>query len=84
MINGVVSNVSVPILDANMVSRFKPDTPLETIINSLMVETWNSAVDYAAYFKQCQVTACSYEISERNDVVVVLLRVLGLCESYNL
>ena len=84
MINSGSSNLSIPILDANVSSRFKPDTPLETIVNALMVETWDSAVDYAAYFQQCKVTACSYELSEHNNALVVLLRVLGLCKSNNL
>ena len=67
-------------LSVTMVSEFKPDTPIENIINSLMVETWTSTVDYLAYFQQCQAKTCTYSIAQRNNVPTIAAKLLGLCE----
>lgn len=67
-------------LDPTVPSRFEQNTPLGTIVKSLMIEEWSYTLNYSSYFDQCKVSSCTYTLSQRNSVLEIALKVLGLCE----
>ena len=78
----IAPDLRFSILHSTVGSRFKPDASLETILNVLLVETWTLAIDYSAYFKQCDATTCTYSLTERKHPLNTLSKLLGLCEYY--
>ena len=82
MLRAVAPSLNLEVLNANMTSIYKPNTSLATILYSLLVETTDYSINYTAYFNQCQVTSCTYSVAQRNSLIDIITRVLGLCESY--
>ncbi|CAF3229739.1 unnamed protein product [Rotaria sp. Silwood2] len=50
---------------SNSFSRFDPITAIGDIFDNLMLESWHSFPDFAAYFKICAPAVCSYSYIQR-------------------
>ncbi|CAF3918964.1 unnamed protein product, partial [Rotaria sp. Silwood1] len=50
---------------SNSISRFGPTTTIGDIFDNLMLESWYSFPDFAAYFKICAPAVCSYSYVRR-------------------
>lgn len=60
------------------ISRFAPQTPLETIANELFLEDWNINKSYEKYFNQCQPLFCQYTKQQKYDIVHIFTATVSL------
>jgi hypothetical protein len=76
------TGTSVPqnatVLDDNVTSRFVPSTLIETIVNEMMIEEWNSSVSYTSFYQNCKPAFCSYTYQERSSMVYIITVLIGL------
>lgn len=70
--------MNVTLLDQSMLSRFSPDTTLEIIVNSLMVDEWKQSVQHEKYFDICRPLECSYTVTRRRSIILIVTTVIGL------
>jgi hypothetical protein len=59
-------------------SRFAPNTSIERITNDLFIEKWSTEQSFSIYFGQCAPVLCTYTLEERNNVLYVITKLLGL------
>jgi hypothetical protein len=65
-------------LDTSVSSRFYANTTVETLVNHLFIETWNTSIDYAQFFRQCQPTHCTYTtIARKYSLFYIFNAILG-------
>ena len=67
-----------PTLNANVISRFKTSTTVQSMVEQLMLESWSQNVTYESYFNQCAPRYCTYSVIERRDVVFLITLLLGV------
>ena len=72
----IPKNVSV--LNESLPSLFLPSTPLEIIVNELMVEKWNSSAFYTAFYEKCNPAYCSFTYDENRNAVYTITTVIAL------
>lgn len=65
-------------LDASIASRFSTTTPINNILENLMVENWTWSSDYESYFNTCRPIECTYIDITRNDFIYVVTLVISL------
>ena len=51
---------------------------IETFVEELFIETWNTELNYTAYFEQCQPKICAFDINERASPLYIVTSLLGL------
>lgn len=73
----VYLSIETPVLSFET-SRFSADTPLGVMIDELMVDQWNVALNYSAYYQQCQPLQCSYTSMVDGTLLYVLSTIVGL------
>ena len=49
-----------------------------TIVDVLMIETWDGESRYERYFAQCASKLCTYEVTSRSNPLYVITALLGL------
>ena len=49
-------------------TRFRVNDTLETIINSVFIDSWSIAISYPHYFDACQPLHCTYVFTQRLDI----------------
>jgi hypothetical protein len=62
-----------PLIYDSESSRFPADTPIETILQHLMVDQWNSQVSYKNYYDACSPTQCTYSYIKKHKSIIELL-----------
>ena len=67
----------LPILKMNA-SKFAPNTPIETLVNHLMVETWIKDISYNLYYEQCAPEQCTYTFEAGDNLLKAITTILGL------
>ena len=67
----------IPILQINA-TKFAPNTPIETLVNHLMIETWNKDIEYNLYYEQCALEQCTYTFEAGDSVLKAVTTILGL------
>lgn len=75
LLMNVSANYSVPYLDSGLSI---PNQTIQMLVNALFVQTWTTNVKYDAYFAQCKPVSCMYTFNERQSLLYVLLRIIGL------
>ena len=75
---GSSGEVDVHALDVSRTTRFPSNASLKDIIESLMVEDWQTSMSYAAFYDQCAPTYCTHVVEIRDSVLTVVTQVLGL------
>lgn len=76
-----LQNMSIHSLDPLQSSQYSVNTTLNKIIDNLMLENWTYEINYTAYFNLCNVQKCTYSIIQRNNALVILTTLIGLCKS---
>jgi hypothetical protein len=59
-------------------TKFSPNTPVEEIVNKMMIETWDEKVQYSQYYEECAPKICSYFVTSRNNALYVFTTMIGL------
>ncbi|CAF0984316.1 unnamed protein product [Adineta steineri] len=59
-------------------SRFAINSTIESLVSQMFIESWSNSTNYSSYFTQCQPASCSYTISQRNNLVETITRIVGL------
>ena len=57
-------------------SCFSYNTPIQVIVNHVMVEEWITNISYDKYYAQCAPISCTYSKLERPDFVSVMGKVI--------
>lgn len=60
------------------ISRFLPETTVETLMNESFIEEWMINTSYAQYFNQCQPSFCQYSKEERNNALYIFTMIISL------
>lgn len=79
-----VSNAStfVP-LNPPQSNQLPMNTTMETLFNNLMVEQWFSSVSPSNYYAQCAPFICTYSVTERNSILVIITMIIALIGGLN-
>ncbi|CAF1007600.1 unnamed protein product [Adineta steineri] len=59
-------------------SRFAINSTIESLVSQMFIESWAQSVNYSSYFTNCQPASCSYTISQRNNLVETITRIISL------
>ena len=59
-------------------ARFQINTTLREIMKELMIEKWNSTVNYDGYFDECKPDVCIYTRMTKFDIAATITVVVGL------
>ncbi|CAF1007772.1 unnamed protein product [Adineta steineri] len=59
-------------------SRYTINSTVESLVSQMFIESWSNSTNYSSYFAQCQPASCSYTISQRNNLVETITRIVGL------
>lgn len=70
--------VNIKIMNASILSRFPVNTPVQALLDELMVEEWNWASQYERYFNACRPIECRYTNRVRNDALEIASAIFGL------
>ena len=74
----VSSIMNVTALDMSLSNHFLENATIESILNELMVEEWNSSSMYDKYYNECQPKQCSYTRTTKNSAIYIVTTVIGL------
>jgi hypothetical protein len=69
---------NVTALNASLHSQYNTTTPINTIMQNLMIESWNTDVNYSAYYEQCHPNECKYTYIVNHDVIYIVTTIIGL------
>lgn len=75
-----LENLSVTALNSTQSSRFFVNATLDHIIDNFMLEEWLNSQNYSSYFHQCNPQQCSFSVVKRNDALLIITTLLGLCK----
>jgi hypothetical protein len=70
--------IIVTALDPSLSSRYFENSTIQELVNSLMVEEWNSSVTYDSYYDECQPAQCIYTHTTKNDIIYIVTILFGL------
>ncbi|UJR34695.1 hypothetical protein I4U23_027472 [Adineta vaga] len=73
-----VATLAVPVLNNSVPSRFSANDSFGTILNQLMVDTWDIEGNFEDYYKICAPAVCTYTYSQRLDIFYVVATIAGL------
>jgi hypothetical protein len=59
-------------------TRFSSITPIETLIDMLMIDKWTSSTSFSQYYAQCAPVLCVYTYSSRYDWLYVITTLVSL------
>lgn len=60
------------------VSRFPRNTLIETILNDLLIESWNEVTNFIRYYQACSPHSCVYSYHRRFNLLYVIAAILSL------
>lgn len=59
-------------------TEFSSTTPIETLIDMLMIDKWTSSTSFSKYYAQCAPVLCVYTYSSRYDWLYVITTLVSL------
>ena len=62
-------------LDSN---RNWPNETVESIVNKLLIDFWNTNISFGAFYNQCAPLVCTYEYVGRNNLFSVIVTFIGV------
>lgn len=74
------SSIDVTALNALLPTRYSVDSPIQELVDNLMIEEWNVSTMYESYYNKCQPTQCSYTVWRRNDVIDIVTILFGVTD----
>ncbi|CAF1141419.1 unnamed protein product [Adineta ricciae] len=73
------SNLNVTRLNSSYnASRFPINSTISNSLEQLFIESWNPTSIYLSYFTQCQLSYCTYQISQPYSVTETITRIVAL------
>ncbi|CAF0778637.1 unnamed protein product [Didymodactylos carnosus] len=75
-LSSAYSNVSAIVLPNS--THYAADTPMQVIVQNLMVEEWNNDTSYDSYFNICRPDHCTAMYVSRGNVVYIITTTIGL------
>ncbi|CAF4212546.1 unnamed protein product [Adineta steineri] len=76
LLSPVLMNITA--LNSSLPSQYSQDSTIENLLNSLMIEEWNSTQIYAQYYNECQPIECTYTIRTRNNILYIITTLIGI------
>ena len=77
---GLVSNTTIRPLDYTVSS---PNATVQSLMDALMVDRWESSVTYESYYAACAPLSCTYVIRDRANPLYVITAIIGLFGGLN-
>ncbi|UJR19293.1 hypothetical protein I4U23_022422 [Adineta vaga] len=71
------------LLNNSISSRFESSTSLSTIIEHLMLDNWSKNISFNSYYTECIPQYCTYSITERRNILIVITILIGLFGGLN-
>ncbi|CAF4162480.1 unnamed protein product, partial [Adineta steineri] len=71
-------------LNSSLSSNFPPDTLVQTIIENVMADQWQSSASYANFYQKCRPALCSYTYEERSSAIFIITKIIGLFGGLNI
>ncbi|CAF1526169.1 unnamed protein product [Adineta ricciae] len=65
-------------LNSSFPSLYSVNSAMQVVINNLMIEEWNSMINYSSYFDECSPLQCTYSYQTRNDMIYIVTTLIGL------
>lgn len=65
-------------LNSSKFIRFSPNTPTADIFEMMLVEQWDVAKNFSAYYIACAPVECTYTLPQRNAFIYVITMIIGL------
>ncbi|CAF1562192.1 unnamed protein product [Adineta steineri] len=72
------SPMNATALDPSLSSQYSENSTIENLLNSLMIEEWNSTQIYDRYYDECQPIECTYTIKTRNSIIYIITTMFGI------
>ncbi|CAF2557859.1 unnamed protein product [Rotaria sp. Silwood2] len=69
------SDFTVRTLDPTLSS---PNATVQTLIDELLVDRWDSSIDYNQYYLSCAPISCTYSFNKQVDVIYLVTSIIGL------
>ena len=60
-------------------TTFQPTDTLQKILDSTMVDDWQTTNTYETYYNACAPTGCMYTISTVSNILYLISTLMGLC-----
>ncbi|CAF1176295.1 unnamed protein product [Adineta steineri] len=68
-----------PLIYDSRLSRFPPNTSINTIVKNIMVEEWNPSTSYNNFYESCAPNYCTYsQTIPTNSVVGVIIKLVSM------
>ena len=71
-------SVKTTALNASLDSQYNLTTPIMNMLQKMMMEKWDTNVNYSAYYEQCHPTECKYTYIVKYDLVYIITTMIGL------
>ena len=68
-------SISFPVLNATL---NRPTEKVESIVNRMMLDSWQSSVNFSNYYKGCAPIACTFQYRGRNDLFSAITTIIGI------
>ena len=65
-------------LDPSVKSQYNMTTPIQMIVEKIMIEDWHYFINYSAYYEQCHPTECRYTYVVKHDIIYIITTIIGL------
>jgi hypothetical protein len=75
---GPSSLLNATVMNSSASSQFSTTSTVGELLNNLMVDQWKWSSTYADYFDECHPVECSYTFKTRNDVIHIVITLIGL------
>ncbi|CAF0925957.1 unnamed protein product [Adineta steineri] len=72
------SPMNATALDPSLSSQYSENSTIEHLLQSLMIEDWNSTQLYDRYYNECQPIQCTYTVETRNSVIYIITTMFGI------
>ena len=74
---------NVSLLNSTAPSRFLVNDTMESIVNEMMIEYYNTTVTYEHYYDKCHPLSCTYTYEEKSNLIYVVTTIIGLVGGLN-
>jgi hypothetical protein len=70
----IPSNIIIRPLDSTLSS---PNVTVKSLVDKLMVDRWESSVNYEHYYAACATRSCIYSVTERANIIYTITTIIG-------
>ena len=66
-------------LSSSTMMNFLPNTTVDTILKTAMVDHWKRALNFFGYYHVCSPAQCTYMVVRKNSFIYLITLLIGLC-----